>query len=276
MSSNGVAGLVEMAPYPSICVFGFRSARGGSRRRDGSASCFSHHVTLSFFATESGDVTGCPRPSDAARGRRSARARVARAEGTARCRPARARCVRTPWISPSSSSDSGNAASARTAQIRRSRPNLGAADLRAAFARRSARPPEVLEPRPRSTGVRAQGAAHVDNISRVLARRGVRRASQCGDARSTRGLSTRFANRTKTMTRQLCPCTANQRDFPDEISFRSTGDLSARGRTQSKICARVIHFAFGLAFQTRETAGRGRGSRLSAGPVRPGLTGGER
>jgi hypothetical protein len=34
-----------------------------------------------------------------------------------------------------------------------------------------------------------------------------------------------------------------------------------------------LHF---LAFQTRETAGRGRGSRLSAGRVRPGLTGGER
>lgn len=234
-----------MAPYPSICVFGFRSARGGSRQRDGSASCFFHHVTLSFFAGIGGVTTGCPRPSDAARGRRSARARVARAEGTARCRPARARCVRTPWISPSSSSDSGNAASARTAQIRRSRPILGAADLRAAFARRSARPPEVLEPRPRSTGVRAQGAAHVDNISRVLARRGVRRASQCGDARSTRGLSTRFANRTKTMTRQLCPCTANQRDFPDEISFRSTGDLSARGaRSPRFLCVRAILESF--------------------------------
>jgi hypothetical protein len=37
------------------------------------------------------------------------------------------------------------------------------------------------------------------------------------------------------------------------------------------------HFLrFGLADQTRETAGRGRGSRLSAGRVRPGLTGGER
>ena len=197
VSSNGVAGLVEIAPYPSICVSGFRSARGGSRQRDGSASCFFHHVTLSFFATEYWDVTTeCP-DRRTRRGGDDRRARVARVEGTARCRPTRARCVRTPWISPSSSWDSGNAASARTAQIRRSRPILGAADLRAAFARRSARPPEVLEPRPRSTGVRAHGAAHVDNISRVLARRGVRRASQCGDACSTNGLSTRCPDSNK-------------------------------------------------------------------------------
>lgn len=146
-----------------------------------------------FFATElrGGGATGRPNVGRGARWTIGARAVGARAEGAARCRPAHARRGRTPWISPSSSSDSGNAASARTAQIRRSRPILGAADLRAAFARRSARPPEVLEPRPRSTGVRAHGAAHVDNISRVLARRGVRRASQCGDACSTHGLSTR-------------------------------------------------------------------------------------
>lgn len=187
VSSKGVAGLVEMAPYPSICLWCIAIQRKGRGENQGQRTFFLHVPLSSRRNGGRRHTTGMPRTSDAARGERSARAAVVRAEVAVwRC-PAYAGCGRTPWISPSSSSDSGNAASARTAQIRRSRPILRAADLRVAFARRSARPPEGLEPRPRSTGVRAHGAAHVDNISRVLARRGVRRASQCGQGASHLG-----------------------------------------------------------------------------------------
>lgn len=190
-----------------------------------------------------------------------ARAVGARAEGAARCRPAHARRGRTPWISPSSSSDSGNAASARTAQIRRSRPILGAADLRAAFARRSARPPEVLEPRPRSTGVRAHGAAHVDNISRVLARRGVRRASQCGDACSTHGLSTRCPDRTN----DDAPTGSSHGKSERFRWMRSRDDLSRGRRVKIFIAERTVVSRIDSFFFTTW-------SRLSKPPVEIRIT----
>jgi hypothetical protein len=60
--------------------------------------------------------------------------------------------------------------------------------------------------------------------------------------------------------------------------------LSARARTLSQdfcasartVVSRVIFFASVSPIKPAPTAGRGRGSRLSAGRVRPGLTGGER
>jgi hypothetical protein len=80
---------------------------------------------------------------------------------------------RTPRISPSSSSDSGTSTedSARTAPILRFLDNLGAADLRDALLRRSARHPTPPASAEEHGGARARRGAHRKHLSRSGSRR---------------------------------------------------------------------------------------------------------
>ena len=95
VSSNGVAGLVEMAPYPSICVSRVCAPRKGRGERTGSESFFSPRDA--FFATDGGRRHGIVPTVGRGAGRTiGARAEGARATGAVRCRPACAPVVDVP------------------------------------------------------------------------------------------------------------------------------------------------------------------------------------
>ena len=269
VSSNGVAGLVEMAPYPSICVSRVCAPRKGRGERTGSESFFSPRDA--FFATDGGRRHGIVPTVGRGAGRTiGARAEGARATGAVRCRPACAPVVDVPlgFLLPRARTQ----ATPRRRGRRRSEDGRGPSWGRLICARRSRGAasglPRFWNPARGERGCARTARRTSTTLSRSGSERHQTRESMRKPVLVTR-LSTRFANGTTTMTRQLGR-TANHREISlDQISFR---DLSARERRVRDFCARRKNGRFWvflrfflrtrLAFQTRETAGRGNGSRL--------------